>query len=222
VAKRFGFNQFLGQSLRRFFAIFAVSLLAVLGGLALLSPPAIATVLYSADTSGSVIVQSRRTLRDQHHSSWQAIAFKPIFSDGRVGALSLRLVGFPGVAEIAHPQAIVLTNPQGQSISVADISDQISAQISANLPPQPPVPQPVGQYDLQASLPQISIDYRLQLELPTRPPTLLQLPPALLQEWQTIANTQPSDLIHACTKFPIEAQHNPNFPAWVGCSVGDR
>ena len=90
------------------------------------------------------------------------------------------------------------------------------------LPPQPHV----GQYDLQASLAQLSIDSRLQLALPTRPltqpPTLLQLPPALLQEWQTIANTQPSDLIHACTKFPIEAQHNPDFPAWVGCPIGDR
>ena len=218
MAKRSGFNQSVGQSLGLAFALFAISLFAALGGLALLSPPAIATVLYTADTSGSVIVQSRRTLRDQHHSSWQAIAFKPIFSDGRVGALSLRLVGFPGVAEIVHPAAIVLTNPQGQSISVADISDQISAQTAANLPPQPHV----GQYDLQASLPQLSIDYRLQLELPTRPPTLLQLPPALLQEWQAIANTQPIDLIHACSKFPIEAQHNPDFPAWVGCPVGDR
>ena len=97
MAKRFGFHQSVGQSLRRVFALFAVSLLAALGGLALLSPPAIATVLYTADTSGSVIVQSRRTLRDQYHYSWQAIAFKPISPDGS-GALSLRLVGFPGVA----------------------------------------------------------------------------------------------------------------------------
>ena len=217
MAKRFGFNQSIGQSLGLVFALFAASLFAALGGLALLSPPAIAAVLYTADTSGSVIVQSRRTLRDQDHHSWQAIAFKPISPDGS-GGLSLRLVGFPGVVEIAHPQAIVLTNPQGQRIYVADISDQISAQNSVTLPPQPHV----GQYDLQASLPQLSIDYRLQLELPTRPPALLQLPPALLQEWQTIANTQPSDLIHACTKFPIEAQHNPDFPAWVGCPGGDR
>ena len=202
--RRFCFNQFLAL---------AFILLVASSSFAVFVPPASATILYTADTSGSVIVQSRRTLRDQNHSSWQAIAFKPVRADG-MGALSLRLVGFPGVAEIAHPQAITLTNPQGQSLSVADISDQISA----NLPPQPHV----GQYDLQASLPQ-SIDYRLQLALPTRPVTLLQLSPALLQEWQTIATIQPRDLIHACTKFPIEAQHHPDFPAWVGCPIdGDR
>jgi Protein of unknown function (DUF3122) len=211
---------FFNRSLVRIFVLFAASFIAVLSSFALLSPPAIATVLYTADPSGSVIVQSRRTLRDQYHYSWQAIAFKPILSDGRVGDLSLRLVGFPGVVEIAHPQAIVLTNPQGQSIFITDISDQISAQSSTKVPPQPHV----GQYDLQASLSQLSIDYRLQLELPTRPltqpPTRLQLSPALLQEWQAIANTQPHDLIHACHKFPIEAQHNPDFPSWVGCPAG--
>jgi Protein of unknown function (DUF3122) len=207
------FNQFLAVA----FA-FSTVLLAMSGGLTLLVPPAIATVLYTADPSGSVIVQSRRTLRDQNHYSWQAIAFKPILADGRVGGLALRLVGFPGMVEIVHPQAIVLTRPQGQRILIADISEQISA----NLPPQPHV----GQYDLQAALPQ-SIDYRLQLELPTRPltqpPTRLQLSPALLQEWQAIANIQPGDVIRACDKFPIEAQHHPDFPGWVGCpAAGDR
>ncbi|MBD3883087.1 DUF3122 domain-containing protein [Phormidium tenue FACHB-886] len=197
----------MNRSFFNHFLTLAFILLSFLAALTFICQAAFAAVLYTADTSGSVIIQSRRTLHDQDHHSWQAIAFKPIQPDGKIGELSLRLIGFPGTVEIAHPRSITLTNPQGQSILVPSAP-------SPSFSNQPHV----GQYNLQAILSQLSTDYRLQLELPSHPSTRLQIPPALLQEWQTIANLQPSDLIHACQKFPLEAQHNPAFPTWIGCS----
>lgn len=175
------------------------------------SPAAAATILYTADTSGSVIVQSRRTLRDQERHSWQVIGFKQIQPDGREGEMFLRLVGFPGAVAIDHAQPITLTDPKSHMLSISDIS----AQIGKDVPLQPHV----GQYNLQAALPDLPTEYRLQLQVPTLapPPLLLQIPPALIQEWQTVVNTRADDVVHACDKFPIEAQQNPAFPAWVNC-----
>nr|RNJ67444.1 MAG: DUF3122 domain-containing protein [Leptolyngbya sp. IPPAS B-1204] len=176
------------------------------------SPAAAATVLYTADTSSAVIVQSRRTLRDQDHHSWQVIGFKPIQADGREGGMALRLVGFPGAVEIDHAQPITFTDPKGHTLPVHNISNQIGKDV--------PLQPHVAQYDLQAVLSELPIDYRLRLEVPTLtpPPVVLQIPPALIQEWQTVVNTHSRDLIDACDKFPAEARQNPAFPAWVGCS----
>jgi Protein of unknown function (DUF3122) len=174
-----------------------------------ITPAATASILYTADTSGSVIVQSRRTLRDQDRYSWQVIAFKPIHADTREGELALRLVGFPGAVQIDHSRPITFTGPKGETLSVDDASDRIAVGL---------LPQPhVGQYQLQTALPTLPTEYRLQLNLPTQPPTILQISPALIQEWQTVVNTHHDDVVHACQLFPVEAQHNPAFPAWVDC-----
>ncbi|WP_317134553.1 DUF3122 domain-containing protein [Leptolyngbya sp. 7M] len=93
------------------------------------SPAAAATVLYTADTSGAVIVQSRRTLRDQDRHSWQVIGFKQIQADGREGGMALRLVGFPGAIEIDHAQPITFTDPKGHTLLVHDISNQIGKDV---------------------------------------------------------------------------------------------
>lgn len=176
-----------------------------------ITPAADASILYTADTSGSVIVQSRRTVRDQDRYSWQVIAFKQIQADTREGEVYLRLVGFPGAVEINHSQPITLTSPKGETLTIDTLADQIAI----GLPAQPHV----GQYHLQAALPNLPTEYRLQLDLPTaQPPAItLQIPPALIQEWQTVVNTHHGDVVHACSKFPVEAQQNSAFPAWVEC-----
>lgn len=175
-----------------------------------ITPAAKAAILYTADTSGSVIVQSRRTLRDQERRSWQVIVFKPIQADSREGEVYLRLVGFPGAIAIAD-EPLRLSDPKGNSFWVANISEQI-----ATASPQPHV----GQYDLQATLANLPTDYRLQLDLPTlTQPVTLQISPAQIEEWQTIANIHHQDIVGACNKFPVEARHNPNFPQWVNCQA---
>ena len=188
-------------------------LLAVIWvGMLFTSLPAQAAILYNADTSGSVVVQSRRTLRDQGRYSWQVIAFKSVESDQRESQIALRLVGFPGAVEIDPQQPIQLSSSTGKSLAIASIANQIPIKI----------PQAhVGQYDLQSALAALPLDSRLDLHIPTlnHPEIILPISPALIEEWQTVVNTHYSDLIRACAKFPVEARQNPAFPAWVGCST---
>ncbi|MFM7424888.1 MAG: DUF3122 domain-containing protein [Elainella sp.] len=189
----------------------SVGLLLVLGWVWLSwATPAEAALLYTADTSGSVIVQSRRSLRDQNRYSWQVIAFKPIGADTREGPLALRLVGFPGAVELRREPAR-LTAPDQPELE-ARLAD-LSSQIPLNSP------QPhVGQYDLGTALTQLPANLRLQLQVATRSrPVQLAVSPALLEEWQTVANTHYANVTQACDRFPVEARQNSAFPDWVGC-----
>ncbi|MBI4783835.1 MAG: DUF3122 domain-containing protein [Oscillatoriophycideae cyanobacterium NC_groundwater_1537_Pr4_S-0.65um_50_18] len=169
--------------------------------------PATASLLRTAD-AGTIVVQSRRTLRDQNRQSWQAIAFKRVQPDLSDQPLYLRLVAFPDSVAIDHPQPILLSNIQGQVWTAADRSDQIAA-----------FPQPsVGQYELQAVLPNLS-DQPLRLEVPTvnGEAIVLRIPIALIQEWRVVAQSQVSQLTQDCGQFPLEARQNPDFPEWTGC-----
>ncbi len=169
-----------------------------------------AALLYTADTSGTVIVQSRRSLRDQNRYSWQVIAFKPIQADRQEGPMALRLVGFPGAVELNRDPAR-LTSPERPEFAanLADLSSQIPVS----------TPQPhVGQYNLEPALASLPTDNRLQLQVETHDrPVQLAVSPALLEEWQTVANTHYSDLVQSCDRFPPEARQNPAFPSWVNC-----
>ncbi len=171
--------------------------------------PAHASLLRTAD-SGAIVVQSRRTLRDQHRQSWQVIAFKRVQPDAPEEAIYLRLVAFPGSVAIDHPQPILLSNVQGQVWTAADRSDQITVA-------QPSVGQSVGQYELQAILSALP-DQTLRLEVPTAQEAIvLRIPPALIQEWQAVAQSESSQLVNACAQFPLEARQNSAFPEWTGC-----
>lgn len=195
--------------LKRFSQWTAIALIILLGFTAF-SAPALASILRTADT-GAIVVQSRRTLRDQHRQSWQVIAFKRVQPDAPEEAIYLRLVAFPGSVAIDHPQPILLSNVQGQVWSAADRSDQIA------LSAQPSVGQSVGQYELQAVLSTLP-DQTLRLEVPTlQEAIVLRIPPALIQEWQTVAQSEASQLVKNCDRFPLEARQNPDFPEWTGC-----
>lgn len=77
-------------------------LLVMLLGLGMVNiPSANATVRQLEEAPGQVVYQSRQTLKDQHGNSWQSIAFKRIRPNAE-SSFELRLVGFPGVVEIAH------------------------------------------------------------------------------------------------------------------------
>lgn len=173
---------------------------------------AIASILRTADTSGAIVVQSRRTLRDSDRQSWQVIAFKRVQPDGLDDSVNLRLVGFSNQIEIAHPQPILLMDIQGRGWTAADVSDQIAVAF-----PQPTV----GQYQLQPVLSELSTDQPLRLEVLTQAGEVivLRIPPALIQEWQSVASVNASQLVKACDLFPLEARQNPAFPNWTGCGL---
>jgi hypothetical protein len=173
--------------------------------------PASASILRTADTADAIVVQSRRTLWDAKHHSWQVIAFKRV-QPGVAETIQLRLVAFPNRGKIAHPQPLRLSDIQEQAWLLDDRSDQISVMATTL--------DTVGQYDLEAVLAQLPTQ-RLRLEIPIvdHDPIGLRIAPSLIQEWQAVAQTEASQLIDTCDQFPLEARHNPAFPAWTHCRI---
>jgi hypothetical protein len=158
-------------------------------GLALLcsvcsTPSAFAAIRQLEEAPGQIVYQSRQTLKDQHNTSWQAIAFKRIHSDGSK-SFYLRLVGFLGTAEIAHSQPLLLTNSMGQILNAMDASSQIFTD------PSSPEPN-VGQYDLQPILSQLRVELLWQLSVQTThdETIILHVPSFFVQEWQTVAHSE--------------------------------
>jgi hypothetical protein len=150
-------------------------------GLGLLNPPSAAAAIRSLEEApGQMVYQSRATLKDQHGSGWQAIAFKRVRPDSQT-SIELRLVGFPGVAVLDRSQPLTLTNSLGKTLTAPDASSAIFGEAK---PPEPNV----GQYDLLPLLSQLQVEVPLQLTLPVvdSEPITLSVSPSLLQEWQAL------------------------------------
>ncbi|MDA0266752.1 MAG: DUF3122 domain-containing protein [Cyanobacteria bacterium] len=159
-----------------------------LGGLILLgigfqAMPALAAIRQLEEAPGQVVYQSRQTLTDQSGQRWQAIAFKRTHPDGKE-QVHLRLVGFPGTAAINRSQPLTLTSSLGQTFTAADTSSEI---FTNDAKPEPHV----GQYDIQPVVAQLrpELTWHLTLATTTQPLTLA-VPPATIQEWQAIAQSQ--------------------------------
>lgn len=165
------------------FLLLGVLVLSIWLGLGrVTTPQATAAIRQLEEAPGQIVYQSRQTLKDRHGNSWQAIAFKRIRPDGTT-SFSLRLVGFPGVVEIDRSQPLSLTNSLGKTLTAADTSSQIFTESA--------VPEPtVGQYDLQPLLSQLQSEIPLKLTLRAIDGEAINLsvPPALIQEWQTVAS----------------------------------
>ncbi|WP_225882696.1 DUF3122 domain-containing protein [Thalassoporum mexicanum] len=143
--------------------------------------PAQAKIWHTHEAPDQVVYQSRQALKDQHRNSWQAIAFNRVRADGSHG-FKLRLVGFPGITSIDRDRPLVITTSLGKSFSVADNSSQIFTDATA--------PEPnIAQYDLMPIVPKLQAAIPIKLQLPTLgdEDIRLSIPPALIDEWQTIA-----------------------------------
>lgn len=145
-------------------------------------PPAYAAIRQLEEAPGQMVYQSRQTLQDQHGKSWQAIAFKRVKSDSQV-PLYLRLVAFPGMADIDRSRPLMLTNSLGQSWAALDASQPIFTDADR--------PEPnVGQYNLQPIILDLDPAVPLRLELPVlhQDDVLIPVPSTLLSEWRSLAN----------------------------------
>lgn len=177
----------MGCQIRQLFSwllLLGALVLAVLIGLGWLdSPQAAAAIRQLEEAPGQVVYQSRQTLEDQQGHRWQSIAFKRIRSDGQT-SVDLRLVGFPGQVTIDRTQPLTLTNSLHQTLQ-APSDDRTLFTDTANPPAN------VGQYDLQSVLPELPAEIPLKLTVPTLQgdAASLLVPPALIQEWQAVAQT---------------------------------
>ncbi len=142
--------------------------------------PAVAEVYIHPDNDGQMLYQTRRTLKDQRGYTWQAVAF--IFTQAtRSGPLQLRLVGFPGTVELDHEQPMKLLTSLGQTLTVDNVSDQVSKT-------NPTEPH-VGQWNLQPVLIELGDSMFLDLSVSTTDHETLRLAisPDTIEEWQTVA-----------------------------------
>ncbi len=142
--------------------------------------PAYAAIRQLEEAPGQMVYQARQTLQDQQGNSWQAIAFKRIRPD-HAATIYLRLVGFPGAAELDHSQPLTLTDSLGQTLTATDISQEMfsdKAQGELN----------AAEYDLQPVLMQLEIGIPLRLLLPTlnQPGITLNISPEVVEEWQSL------------------------------------
>ncbi|MBD2313433.1 DUF3122 domain-containing protein [Desertifilum sp. FACHB-1129] len=130
--------------------------------------------------SGQLSLHSRQTLRDRAGYAWQVVLFpgeSP--SDPR---WNLRLVGFPGAVEVAHPQPLTIRAAEGMDWSAADVFRDRPAATS------------VGQYDFTEVMQHLeSVDFLIVQVPVSEDRTLsLKIPPFLIAEWQQLARSKSS------------------------------
>ncbi len=169
------FLRFIGSALLLGMLVLAVTLNVAIA-------PAQATLRQLEEAPGQMVYQSRQTLKDQQGNSWQAIAFKRIRPD-KAATIYLRLVGFPGTAELDHSQPLTLTDSLGKTLTAKDISQEMftdKTQVDLN----------AAEYDLQPILMQLELGIPLQLSLPTldQPEVALNVSPELVKEWRSLTD----------------------------------
>lgn len=154
----------------------SLSLTLVLGWM----PIALASVHHYPEGDDRVMYRSLQTLRDRQDHAWQLVLFKRVAA-GRTERLHLRLVGFPGVTEFAHPHSINIRLSTDRQWQAADVT----AHITANAP----IAANVAEYDVQAVMADLDADVPLRLSVPLQPePVELVVPPFVVQEWRQVAN----------------------------------
>lgn len=135
----------------------------------------LASVHTYPEAPGQVMYRSLQSLRDSSDNAWQAVLFKRI-ELGHVDSLHLRIVGFPGVTELAHPKPLRITAKTGEVWTAADVF--VESSLPAN----------VGEYDLLNVMAQLDKDTSLRLSLPLKDEHVVNLlvPPFVVREWRRV------------------------------------
>jgi len=147
-------------------------LLLLLGQLTFTKEPAMAVLRQHQDEPGVMRYHSQQSLLDASGNAWQVVLFKQITPDQPV-RFNLRLVGFPGVAELTHPQPLEISTASGQVLTATDVFAEES-----------PAPN-VGQYNFTEVLSKLQKDsLTLSVPLKSKETLSLKIPESLVTEWQ--------------------------------------
>ncbi|MEB3217393.1 MAG: DUF3122 domain-containing protein [Nostocales cyanobacterium 94392] len=127
------------------------------------------------DAPGILRYHSQVSIKDKQKYSWQVLLFKKI-NPGAKQDLMLRLVGFPGVFEFAHPHSLEIITAGGKLFSADDVFADSS-----------PAPN-VGEYNLTNVLPKLTTIESLQLYLPLlgKQKKILEISKSVVIEWQLL------------------------------------
>ncbi|ESA36077.1 hypothetical protein N836_08845 [Leptolyngbya sp. Heron Island J] len=143
----------------------------------LATPPALASVHVYHERPGQTTVRSQQSLRDRNDLSWQAILFKRYRPDGLEG-MYLRLVGFPGVVDIAPQKPLTI-----------DTGTAFRWQANPKLdPPTPALPSNTNQYDVTDVMTDLQKAIPLTLAVPLQGKAASEIivPPYAVKEWREL------------------------------------
>jgi hypothetical protein len=120
--------------------------------------------------------QSQHSLRDPAGYAWQLVLFKQ-FPPDRSPELILRLVGFPGIVEFAHPEPLKFITNNGKLLTATDLFATGS-----------PAPN-VGQYNVTEIIHQLLENNFLEITVPLmqNKDITLKIPNSIIIEWQWFA-----------------------------------
>jgi len=138
--------------------------------------PALASIHKYPESPTQVMYRSQQSLRDAKDRAWQVVLYKRL-KLGQVNSLHLRLVGFPGLVQLAHPGELRVTAGTGEVWTADDVAGES-------------VPANVGEYDVLLLMNQLSSDTPLRLDLPLKAGRVVQLlvPPFAVREWRLLMN----------------------------------
>jgi Protein of unknown function (DUF3122) len=116
---------------------------------------------------------SQVSIKDEKGYAWQVLLFKQNYNNA-VKELRLRLVAFPGVVEIAHPQPLLIETAERKLLTASD-----AYALNA------PAPN-VGEYELTDVLAKLPTTDALKLYVPVSfgKPLVLNIPNTVVTEWQ--------------------------------------
>ncbi|WP_225875311.1 DUF3122 domain-containing protein [[Limnothrix rosea] IAM M-220] len=134
--------------------------------------PSYGSIRQQEEKPGQMLYQSRQSIRDDQGQTWQVILFKRV-KDGVVEQVDLRLSGYPEQAVFRHPAELKIM--EGDRLLTAP--DQFAAEAPA---------KNIGQFDLSEILPLLPTSDSVQLNLPLDNPVTIDIPVAVLLEWQLI------------------------------------
>jgi hypothetical protein len=144
--------------------------------LLLLQPIALASVHQYPEGEQQVMWRSLQTLRDDHDRAWQLVLFKRM-QNGLTKSIHLRLVGFPGLVELAHPQSLTIATRLNTQWQATEVTDGV------------PIAPNIGEYDLLPVMGELDSDAPLTLLLPLQGATAeLVVPPFAVQEWRRVTS----------------------------------
>ena len=164
------------QLLSRFVILSGLILVFLGTSITLICPPANAVLREYQAAPGIIRYQSRNSLSDSAGYAWQVVLFKQ-FPPDQSPQFILRLVGFPGIVELAHPQPLKITTNIGKLRTATDLFATESPASN------------VGQYnvtDVIAQLPQNSF-LKLTIPLINNKNLTLKIPHSVVIEWQLLA-----------------------------------